>query len=103
MWESNPPKTGSTASHEGLKPWDGPAANHPHVRSASGTSHRDNPRRARDNPADHRPYVNPLQVEFLQEPCGALGIDHEKPNMSNVNRPIPIVDRSGKPIREVLA
>ena len=41
--------------------------------------------------------------DLLATVCGALGIDHEKQNMSNVNRPIPIVDRSGKPIREVLA
>lgn len=41
--------------------------------------------------------------DLLATLCGALGIDHEKPNMSNVNRPIPIVDRTGKPIREVLA
>ena len=41
--------------------------------------------------------------DLLATVCGALRIDHEKQNMSNVNRPIPIVDRSGKPIREVLA
>ena len=41
--------------------------------------------------------------DLLATVCKALGIDHEKPNMSNVNRPIPIVDRSGAPIREVLS
>jgi hypothetical protein len=41
--------------------------------------------------------------DLLATLCGALGIDHEKQNMSNVNRPIPIVDRSGKPVKEVLA
>ena len=33
----------------------------------------------------------------------ALGIDPTKPNMSNVGRPIRIVDKSGIPIKEVIA
>ena len=41
--------------------------------------------------------------DLLATVCQALGIDHEKPNMSNVNRPIRIVDKSGNPIREVLS
>jgi len=41
--------------------------------------------------------------DLLATVCQALGIDHEKSNMSNVNRPIRIVDKSGKPIREVLS
>ena len=41
--------------------------------------------------------------DLLATLCRALGIDHEKQNMSNVNRPIRIVDRTGNPIREVLA
>ncbi len=41
--------------------------------------------------------------DLLATVCQALGIDHEKQNMSNVNRPIRIVDRAGNPIKEVLA
>jgi hypothetical protein len=41
--------------------------------------------------------------DLLATLCKALGIDHEKQNMSNVNRPIRIVDRAGNPIREVLS
>ncbi|OWK36114.1 DUF1501 domain-containing protein [Fimbriiglobus ruber] len=41
--------------------------------------------------------------DVLATMCKALGIDHEKQNLSNVGRPIRIVDQAGKPIREVLA
>jgi uncharacterized protein (DUF1501 family) len=41
--------------------------------------------------------------DLLATVCGALGIDHEKQNPSNVGRPIRIVDKSGRPIREVLS
>ena len=41
--------------------------------------------------------------DLLATICLALGIDPTKQNMSNVNRPIRIVDQSAKPIREVLA
>jgi hypothetical protein len=41
--------------------------------------------------------------DLLATLCQALGIDHEKQNISNVNRPIRIVDRAGTPIREVLS
>jgi hypothetical protein len=41
--------------------------------------------------------------DLLATVCVALGIDPEKKNMSNVNRPIQIVDKSGTPIREVIA
>src|SRR5438067_10719183 len=41
--------------------------------------------------------------DLLATLCKALGIDPEKKNMSNVNRPIPIVDKTGTPISEVLA
>ncbi len=41
--------------------------------------------------------------DLLATVCQALGIDHEKQNLSNVNRPIRIVDKSGNPIREVLS
>jgi hypothetical protein len=35
--------------------------------------------------------------------CKALGVDYEKQNLSNVRRPIRIVDKSGVPIQEALA
>ena len=41
--------------------------------------------------------------DLLATVCQALGIDHEKTNLSNVNRPIRIVDKAGRPIREVLS
>jgi hypothetical protein len=41
--------------------------------------------------------------DLLATLCQALGINHEKQNISNVNRPIRIVDKSGNPIREVLS
>jgi hypothetical protein len=40
---------------------------------------------------------------FLATVCAALGIDHTKQNMSNVNRPIRIVSPGTKPIKEVLS
>ncbi len=42
-------------------------------------------------------------VDFLATVCSALGIDFEKQNMSNVGRPIRIVDKGAKPVTEVLA
>lgn len=41
--------------------------------------------------------------DLLATVCQAIGIDCEKQNMSNVGRPIRIVDKAGKPISEVLA
>ncbi len=41
-------------------------------------------------------------VDFLATICLALGIDPLKENMSNVGRPIRIVDKSARPIEEVL-
>jgi hypothetical protein len=41
--------------------------------------------------------------DFLATVCLALGIDPLKRNMSNVNRPIRIVDVAARPIREVIA
>jgi hypothetical protein len=45
--------------------------------------------------------------DFLATACRAIGIDPNRQNMSNVNRPIRIVDMAGtppaRPIREVLA
>ncbi|HKB38925.1 MAG TPA: DUF1501 domain-containing protein [Gemmataceae bacterium] len=42
-------------------------------------------------------------IDFLATICLALGIDPRKENMSDIGRPIRIVDKSAKPIREVLA
>jgi uncharacterized protein (DUF1501 family) len=41
--------------------------------------------------------------DLLATICRAIGIDPTKQNMSNVNRPIRIVDPAGKPISEALA
>lgn len=49
---------------------------------------------------EERPVAVP---DLLATICLALGIDPAKQNMSNVNRPIRIVDQSARPIREVLA
>jgi len=40
--------------------------------------------------------------DLLSTICHAIGIDPNKQNMSNVNRPIRIVDQAGKPIKELL-
>lgn len=46
----------------------------------------------------------PVQVtDFLATVCQALGIDPSKPNTSNVDRPIRIVEKGAKPIKELLA
>ncbi len=42
-------------------------------------------------------------IDLLATVCKGLGIDHEKQNLSNVGRPIRIVDRAAKPIAEALA
>jgi hypothetical protein len=42
-------------------------------------------------------------ADLLATVCKGLGIDHEKQNLSNVNRPISIVDKSANPVAEVLA
>jgi hypothetical protein len=41
--------------------------------------------------------------DLLATVCKALGIDPTKQNLSNIGRPIRIVDRSGKPVTEALA
>jgi uncharacterized protein (DUF1501 family) len=41
--------------------------------------------------------------ELLATVCEALGIDHQKQNLSNVGRPIRIVAPGTKAVREVLA
>jgi hypothetical protein len=46
----------------------------------------------------------PVKVpDFLATVCLALGVDPLKYNMSNVRRPIRIVDKAAQPIKEVLA
>jgi hypothetical protein len=45
---------------------------------------------------------NPVTVpDFLGTICTVLGINPEKQNNSNVGRPIRIVDKVGKPIKEI--
>ncbi len=41
-------------------------------------------------------------VDFMATVCAALGIDHEKKIDTAVGRPISIVDKGAKPIKEVL-
>src|SRR5262245_20621265 len=41
--------------------------------------------------------------DLLATVCLALGIDPSKQNMSNVNRPIRVVDPLAKPVKELLA
>jgi hypothetical protein len=41
--------------------------------------------------------------DLMATVCRALGLDPKKQNMSNVNRPIRLVDPAGEPVREVLA
>src|SRR6516162_1906297 len=46
----------------------------------------------------------PVSVpDLLATVCLALGIDPKKSNLSNVSRPISIVDKAGKPLEEVVA
>jgi hypothetical protein len=49
---------------------------------------------------EERPIAVP---DLLATICLAVGIDPKKQNLSNVNRPIRIVDPKAEPIREVLA
>ena len=42
-------------------------------------------------------------LDFLATVCSVLGIDYEKQNMSNVGRPIRIVDKGAEPVKEVIA
>jgi len=41
-------------------------------------------------------------ADFLATICLALGVDPLKQNLSNIGRPIPLVERNAQPIREVL-
>jgi hypothetical protein len=42
-------------------------------------------------------------IDFLATVCAALGVDHMQQNMSNVGRPIRIVDKAAQPVQEVVA
>jgi uncharacterized protein (DUF1501 family) len=42
-------------------------------------------------------------IDLLATACRALGVDHDKQNLSNVGRPIRIVDLTAKPVTEVVA
>src|SRR5436305_7295634 len=42
-------------------------------------------------------------IDLLATVCTALGVDYEKQNLSNVGRPIRIVDKTAKPVTEVVA
>jgi uncharacterized protein (DUF1501 family) len=41
--------------------------------------------------------------DLLATICKAIGVDYDKQNRSNIGRPIRIVDKSAKPLTEVLA
>jgi uncharacterized protein (DUF1501 family) len=42
-------------------------------------------------------------TDLLATACAALGIDHTRQNMSNVGRPIAIVDKGASVVKEVVA
>ena len=42
-------------------------------------------------------------IDLLGTVCQALGVDSEKQNLSNVGRPIRIVDKTARPVTEVVA
>jgi hypothetical protein len=42
-------------------------------------------------------------IDLLATVCKVIGVDADKQNMSNIGRPIRIVDRAAKPVTEVLA
>jgi hypothetical protein len=48
---------------------------------------------------EERPVTVP---DFLATICLALGIDPAETNLSNIGRPIPVVDKAASPVREVL-
>jgi uncharacterized protein (DUF1501 family) len=49
---------------------------------------------------DPRPVGVP---DFIATACKALGMDPQGTNMSNVGRPIPVTERTSRPIDEILA
>ena len=44
-----------------------------------------------------------IVADLLATICKAIGIDHEKQNTSNIGRPIRIVDKSARPMSDVLS
>lgn len=47
---------------------------------------------------------NPVStIDLLSTICHAVGVDPDTQNLSNVGRPLRIVDRSARPVREILA
>ena len=42
-------------------------------------------------------------LALLATVCTALGVDYHKANLSNVGRPIPVVDPQATPIQEALS
>ena len=42
-------------------------------------------------------------IDFMATVCDLLGIDRHKVNITPTNRPIRIVDKEAKPIRELLS
>lgn len=47
---------------------------------------------------------NPLNVPNLMATiCGALGVDHQEMNLSNVGRPIPLSDHNSEPVAALLS
>jgi hypothetical protein len=49
---------------------------------------------------EERPVSAP---DFLATVCLALGIDHQKQNLAHAGRPIRIVEKGAKPVKEVIA
>ena len=41
--------------------------------------------------------------DLLATVCTAIGVDPAKQNLSNIGRPIRVVDKAGKPVKEALA
>jgi uncharacterized protein (DUF1501 family) len=41
-------------------------------------------------------------IDMLATACSVLGVDFKKQNMSNVGRPLPLVDKNAEVISEVL-
>jgi uncharacterized protein (DUF1501 family) len=49
---------------------------------------------------EQRPVTVP---DLLATVCRALGIDPRKSNLSNIGRPISVVDKAGKPMQDILS
>lgn len=42
-------------------------------------------------------------MDFLATVCAVLGVDYTKTNTTNNNRPVRVVDKAAKVVKEVLA